>query len=127
MYIFPYTVTIPPKLVNSINVPPFTSTRTTITLNWNVLDPRNNCSIDSVLTECNYSYTEGYGFEVKEKGTSNRTTQGQNPRIVRLLVEDLSPFTKYICWGWTINSAGWSNFGMPVPVFTKEDRNFILT
>ncbi|OXU30036.1 hypothetical protein TSAR_017032 [Trichomalopsis sarcophagae] len=114
-------VTIAPKLVNSINVPPFISTRTTITLNWNVLDQKNNCSIDSVWTDCNYSYTEGYGFEVKERGTTNVTTHGQNPRIVRLLVQDLSPFTKYICWGWTINSAGWSRFGMPVPVFTKQD------
>ena len=120
-FIMVLTESIPPRLVNSINVPPFVSTKTTITLNWNVLDLRNNCTIKSVTTECNYSYTEGYGFVLKESGVSNFTANHVNPHIVRLVVSDLSPFTKYICWVWVNNTAGRSMESLPISVFTQED------
>lgn len=107
-------------------IPPITSTKNTITLNWYLYDEKNNCSIDMVLTRCNHVYTEGYGYEVKETSWSNHTDLGQNPRIVRLVVEDLSPFTKYLCSGWIINSAGWSYPWFPVSFNTKEDGYYVF-
>ncbi|XP_014227705.1 uncharacterized protein LOC106653007 [Trichogramma pretiosum] len=112
-----------PKLINQQNLPPFTSTKSSITLQWHVQNEASNCSVQSVSTECNLSYTEGYGYEPIERGRANRSCNARLVPRLQLVVSGLSPYTRYLCWGWAHNEAGPSAAGMPVPIFTKDDAS----
>lgn len=80
--------------------------------------------MESVDTECRYSYTHGYGFELRE-GKRSHKVNDQNPGTVRSMVDNLSPYTRYDCWGSIKNVAGRSTMDIPIPVFTKEDGSLI--
>lgn len=84
-----------------------------------MLDLRNNCSIKSIDTECTYVNNSGYGFDI-HNGNTSYPVNGENPHTVRLVIDDLSPYSVYNCFGSVINVAGQSAKDVPITVPTKE-------
>lgn len=92
--------------------------------NWFVFDEKNNCTIESLSTECEAVRPNGYGYDLKD-GQSKITIKNNSVKTIRIIVSDLSPYTDYICYGKIYNEAGVSNKSSQVWALTMEDGKYI--
>ncbi|XP_023316235.1 phosphatidylinositol phosphatase PTPRQ-like isoform X3 [Trichogramma pretiosum] len=98
-------------------------TKNSINVTWNALDPSNNCTLKEIYFNCSWDKTHGMGYDVFN---SNVTVSIENKTIDELqhistIVDNVSPFTDYICQALIKNEAGSSNWSTPVLITTEED------
>ncbi|XP_046430615.1 receptor-type tyrosine-protein phosphatase H isoform X1 [Neodiprion fabricii] len=98
-------------------------TKSTISVGWHIDRDNNECGLTSVLTYCNYTISEGRGYElVNGFSTDDISTFSSGTNVtINVTLYNLSPFTYYECYGVTVNSAGQSVNGENVTVRTSED------
>ncbi|KAJ8675580.1 hypothetical protein QAD02_011366 [Eretmocerus hayati] len=99
----------------------FNKTKTSISINWDVSDDENNCPMHSVFSECNFNRTESQSIELFNGNGTLNITDKERPKNLTVVVQDLSPFTYYICKAKIINEAGESNWSAPIEILTDED------
>ncbi|KAL7303107.1 hypothetical protein TKK_0004319 [Trichogramma kaykai] len=98
--------------------------KNSVWLALNALDATSNCSLTSVAAVCSFVSTQGSGYELRD---ANVTVDAPPPGATNLsqleiLVEGLSPYSRYVCLARTHNEAGASDWSEPVLVETLEDR-----
>ncbi|CAB0036120.1 unnamed protein product [Trichogramma brassicae] len=98
--------------------------KNSVWLALNALDTTSNCSLTSVAAVCSFVSTQGSGYELRD---ANVTVDAPPPGATNLsqleiLVEGLSPYSRYVCLARTHNEAGASDWSEPVLVETLEDR-----
>ncbi|XP_046747961.1 phosphatidylinositol phosphatase PTPRQ [Diprion similis] len=98
-------------------------TKSTISVGWHIDRENNECDLTSVLTYCNYTITEGRGYElVNGYSIDDISTFSSGTNVtINVTLDNLSPFTSYECYAVTVNSAGKSINGENITVITSED------
>ncbi|XP_066591516.1 receptor-type tyrosine-protein phosphatase H [Prorops nasuta] len=112
-------VTTPPILNDPVPV----TSDSTISISWIVKrQPRNNCNISAVITFCNYTQSTAHGY-TRTNGTSRTLIKENNSPliVVNVTVENLSPYTDYLCWAVTENEAGNSSLSVLINATTLQD------
>ncbi|KAG7204907.1 hypothetical protein KM043_005302 [Ampulex compressa] len=113
-------VTKPPAL----HIPMPWISSDSISLIWSIARDNNHCPLISIVTFCNYTMRIGHGYEPRN-GLSFIQVEADvtlNATVVRnATVENLSPYTSYACYAYTINKAGNSNLSEAVNATTLQD------
>lgn len=108
------------------NFVPQVTTTSSITFNW--LTDRNNCRPLKATTACTYLYTGGQGYKSQESPSTTQNFFPGNkidPRIIRMTVHYLAPYTTYVCNCSITNNAGTSN-SEPIIVTTDENGTLAI-
>ncbi|XP_014484080.1 PREDICTED: tyrosine-protein phosphatase 10D isoform X2 [Dinoponera quadriceps] len=90
----------------------------------NITKTNNHCPVKSLVTVCNYTSSNGTGFEL-HSGVSFDHLDTRNPEesfiSLNTTVSELSPFTEYACRSRTLNDGGSSEDSNAVTTQTLED------
>jgi len=100
---------------------PSSVTSNNISIFWTIDKQKNHCLLEAIITVCNYTATNGTGYESID-GASNVTIHTKNATIITIttIVADLSPFTSYVCSAFTIATED-SDRSDPVYATTLQD------
>ncbi|XP_043516829.1 receptor-type tyrosine-protein phosphatase beta isoform X2 [Frieseomelitta varia] len=99
-------------------------TNNNITFSWKIEKGNNNCTLKSLKAMCNATMTNGHGYKIKNGKTEvliDSNSNIQDEYLVKSMINNISPFTTYICWGYVFNEAGNSELSELINVTTLED------
>ncbi|GAB1864958.1 protein-tyrosine-phosphatase [Camponotus japonicus] len=94
-----------------------------ITMIWMIGKEDNQCTLQTIITICNVTGSDGRGYELKpgqDITTIDPEVAATPVVVINTTVEDLSPFTSYTCRALTVNTAGYSELSAGINVTTLE-------
>lgn len=102
-------------------------TANSISIIWSIEKENNHCPLQSIMTTCNYTTSNGTGYEPINGFCMTKFVPENDTDVIiaDTTIEALSPFTTYKCWAYSINTAGSSNTSNEVIITTAEDGKYI--
>ncbi|XP_029156129.1 tyrosine-protein phosphatase 10D isoform X2 [Nylanderia fulva] len=91
-----------------------------ISMIWMIEKENNNlCTLDTIITSCNYTGSNGSGYNPITHSLSI-TKIDSDTVVINTTVANLSPFTSYTCSACTVNTAGCSDSSDEINATTLE-------
>ncbi|XP_050457145.1 receptor-type tyrosine-protein phosphatase beta isoform X2 [Cataglyphis hispanica] len=94
-----------------------------ITIIWMIKKENNQCILETIVTICNETGSNGSGYEPEGNHAITQIDKEKAAAsivVVNTTVDNLSPFTNFICWAHTVNAAGYSELSHGINVTTLE-------